>query len=60
MKFKDLRVTEKFYKQGSNTEYEKVPERRVSCCKVKCNAKTLHEGKEIVFKPLDEVTKIEN
>jgi len=59
MKFKDLRVTEKFYKAGSEQKYEKVPERRVSCCKVKCNAKTV-EGKEVVFKPLDEVTKIEN
>ena len=60
MKFKDLRISEKFYKQGSNDKYEKVPERRVSGCKVKCNAKTVAEQKEVVFKPLDEVTKIED
>jgi len=59
MKFKDLAINDVFVKNGDNTQYIKVPERRVSCCKVGCNAKVVQSQKEVVLRPLDEVKKIE-
>jgi len=59
MLFKDLSVNDTFVKEGKNTHYVKVPEVRVSCCKIKCNAQTKDDKKEVVFRPLDKVTRIE-
>lgn len=59
MQFKDLGINDQFTKQGSPVVYTKVPEQKVSCCKVSCNAKDLRTNTNVVFRPLDEVTKVE-
>lgn len=59
MQFKELAINDVFVKQGQNAQYTKVPEERVSCCKVKCNAKRKMDSADAVFRPLDEVTRIE-
>lgn len=56
MKFHELAVGEKF--KLNNTEYLKIPEVKLSCCKVKENAQSLLDGSKIVIKPLDEVERI--
>ena len=57
MKFNQLSVGDKFLHNGM--EYEKIPEIRLSCCKVKENCRILSDGRTTVLKPLDEVSKIE-
>ena len=59
MQFKDLSINDIFVKQGQNAQYEKVPEVRVSGCKIKWNAKRKLDGAEAEFRHLDEVTRIE-
>lgn len=59
MQFKDLAINDVFVKEGQNAQYIKVPEVRVSCCKIKCNAKRQLNNEEVVFRPLDKVTRIE-
>lgn len=59
MLFKDLSVGDVFVKDGQNAQYVKVQEVRVSCCKVKVNAVRKTNNEEVVFKPLDQVTRIE-
>lgn len=59
MLFKDLSVNDVFVREGQNAQYVKVPEVRVSCCKIKCNAKRKTNNEEVVFRPLDKVTRIE-
>ncbi len=59
MQFKDLSINDIFVKPGQNAQYTKVPEVRVSCCKVKCNAKRKLDNADAVFRPLDEVTRLE-
>jgi hypothetical protein len=56
MKFHELAVGERF--RINNEEYEKIPEVRISCCKIKENAKSATSGQTTVFAPLDEVDKI--
>lgn len=56
MKFHELSVGEKF--KFNNLEFTKIPEERVSCCKVKWNGENVSTGEKIVFKPLDEVEKV--
>jgi hypothetical protein len=56
MKFHELAVGEKF--RINNEEYEKIPEVRISCCKIKENAKSVTTGQTQVFAPLDEIDKI--
>lgn len=59
MKFKDLKINDIFIKPGElNTRYIKVKEERVSCCKIKLNAKTQDGKTTAVFRPLQEVVKI--
>lgn len=58
MQFHELAVGDKF--QFQDNEYEKVPEVRISCCKVKCNAKLLKDGSEVVLGPKESVEKINN
>ncbi len=58
MHFKDLAINDVFCREGQNAQYAKVPEIRVSCCKVKCNAKKRDTEEEAVFRPLDQVVKI--
>jgi len=60
MKFYELPINSKFKVQGSNKIYEKVKERRKSCCKVQCNAKEQGQTGEIVFKPMQEVKEIKD
>lgn len=55
MKFHELSVNEKFLVNGK--EFIKVPEEKISCCKIGCNAHEVSNGQKVVFKPLDEVTK---
>lgn len=59
MKFKDLKINDVFVKDGQNAQYTKVPEQKASCCKIKCNAKRNSDNQEVVFRPLDEVNKVE-
>lgn len=59
MDFKDLAINDVFVKEGQNAQYIKVPEVRITCCKVKVNAVRKTNNEEVVFKPLDKVTKIE-
>ena len=59
MQFKDLPINATFTKEGQNAQYVKVPEVRVSCCKIRCNAKRKTDNAEQVFRPLDKVTQIE-
>lgn len=56
MKFHELAVGDKF--KMNNQEYEKIPEIKVSCCKIKENARSIANGATAVIKPLDEVEKI--
>lgn len=58
MKFHELAVGEKF--KFNNEEYVKIPEIRISCCKVKENCQTTVSQTKAVLKPLDEVEKIES
>lgn len=56
MKFHEVAVGEKF--KFDNKEYVKVPEVRVSCCKISCNAEIVETSQKVVLNPLDEVEKI--
>lgn len=56
MQFKDVQVGEKF--TFNDNQYTKIPEVRISCCKVKHNCETA-DGTKAVLKPVDEVLKIE-
>jgi hypothetical protein len=56
MKFNELGVGEKF--KFNNVEYTKIPEVRISCCKVKENCQEVVSGNKVVLKPLDEVEKL--
>lgn len=58
MKFHELEVGQKF--TFNNQEYVKIPEVKVSCCKVKHNCEITQTNEKVVLKPLDEVEKIEN
>lgn len=49
MLFKDLSINDVFVREGQNAQYVKVPEVRVSCCKIKCNAKRKTNNEEVVF-----------
>lgn len=57
MKFHELAVGEKF--KFNDAEFTKIPEERVSCCKIKWNCENVSTGEKIVLKPLDQVEKIE-
>ncbi len=57
MKFHELAVGERF--RFNNQEYTKVPEVRVSCCKVGHNCQLVGSEEKAVLKPLDEVDRIE-
>jgi hypothetical protein len=56
MKFHEVAVGEKF--KFNNQEYIKIPEARVSCCKILHNAELAGTAEKVVLKPLDEVEKI--
>jgi len=56
MKFHELAVGEYF--KFNNQEFLKVPEERISCCKVKCNCQNTSTSERVVLKPLDEVEKV--
>ena len=56
MKFHEIGVGEKF--KMNNMEYTKIPEVKLSCCKIKENAQSVTSGTKIVVKPLDDVERI--
>ena len=56
MQFKDLAINDVFCREGQNAQYIKVPEIRVSCCKV--NATLRKDTEEEADRPLDQVVKI--
>lgn len=57
MKFHEVAVGDKF--KHNNTEYVKIPEARVSCCKIQHNCEATATGAKVALKPLDEVEKIQ-
>lgn len=56
MRFHELAVGEKF--KFNNQEYVKIPEIRISCCKIKENAQCVANSTKAVLKPMDEVEKV--
>ncbi len=52
-KFMDLSVGEKFTLNG--LEYEKIPDERISCCRVN-NAQQINSGEKIQIIPIEEVS----
>ena len=60
MKFYELPINSKFKVDGSNKTYQKVKEKRKTCCKVQCNAKEEGQTIEIVFKPMQQVKEIKD
>ena len=57
MKFFELTVGEEF--MLNNIKHVKVPEERISCCKVGCNAKVSgDEASKVVVTPLQDVDKV--
>lgn len=58
MKFFELKISDIFEFDGNT--YMKVKEEKLTCCKVKLNAKKLTNGiGDVVVKPLQDVTKTE-
>lgn len=55
MKFYEIPVDSTFTVDDSSEQYIKVKEERISCCKVKCNAKKVSDNSEVVFKPMQSV-----
>lgn len=53
MKFFEVSVGQKF--RFNNQEYVKIPEVKVSCCKVQHNAELTGSSEKVVLKPMDEV-----
>ena len=56
MKFHELAVGEKF--KFNNEEYVKIPEIKLTCCKIKENAQVVSNSTKVVIKPMDEVEKV--
>jgi hypothetical protein len=56
MRFHELAVGDKFKFQDQ--EYVKIPEIKVSCCKIKENAQCVANSAKSVIKPMDEVEKV--
>ena len=52
-KFIDLSVGQKFTLNG--LEYEKIPDERISCCRVN-NAQQINNGDKIQVIPIEEVS----
>lgn len=60
MQFRDLKINDKFTtKNTGSVVYTKVPEEKASCCQIRCNARHQETNTVKVFRPLDEVTKVE-
>ena len=56
MFFHELKVGDKFI--SNNVEFIKVKEQKISCCKIKCNAKKTEDQTDAIFKPKDTVEKV--
>lgn len=56
MQFSQLVVNNKF--SVGETQYQKIPPKRISCCKVEYNAVNLETNKKVVIQPKQEVTPI--
>lgn len=56
MKFHEVAVGDKF--KFNNREYIKIPEVRLSCCKIKENCEEVGSNAKAALKPMDEVEKL--
>jgi len=60
MKFFELKVGDKFNLNNDEQLYVKVKEEKLTCCKIKLNAKKVGSPNEdIIIKPLQDVVKVE-
>lgn len=55
MKFYEIPLDAIFKIPNSEDKYQKLTEERVSCCKVKRNAKKLVDESDVVFRPMQDV-----
>ena len=55
MKFYEVPLDTVFKIPNSEDQYQKVKEERISCCKVKRNAKKLDDESDVVFRPMQDV-----
>ena len=62
MKFYEVPLNTTFVLSDSDTseQFVKIKEQRISCCKVKCNAKKVSDDTEVVFKPMQDVEPVVN
>lgn len=58
-KFYDIPVGSKFKLVATGEEYVKVNEERISCCKIKLNAKKVATNEDVVLRPMDDVELID-
>jgi hypothetical protein len=56
MKFHELQVNDKF--TYDNVEYIRIPDERISCCKV-LNAKVVATNEKAFIVPANDVTKVD-
>lgn len=57
MKFNEVEVGKRFMLK--DVEYLKIPEERISCCKIGANALLVSEHKKVVITPKEEVQVVE-
>lgn len=57
MKFHEVAVGDKF--MYNNKVYIKVPELRISCCKIGHNCQVVGTEEKIVIQPMEEVTPVQ-
>lgn len=57
MQFHEVEVGKRF--KVNETEYLKIPEERISCCKIGANALLVAEHKKVVIQPKEEVQVVE-
>lgn len=57
MKFNEVEVGKRFMLK--DIEYLKIPEERISCCKIGANALLVSEHKKVVITPKEEVQVVE-
>lgn len=57
MKFNEVEVGKRF--KLKDVEYLKIPEERISCCKIGANALLVSEHKKVVITPKEEVQVVE-
>lgn len=58
MKFYEVPLHSMFTVPDDENKYVKIKEERISCCKVKCNAKKVSDETEVVFKPMQDIVEV--